>query len=185
MQQDTETKTIQFANGRAQFYAAAANRSCYPLGAPRSVVVGSEGNSTTQFIPKPQVTFSQNRYSTDNYDIAVGLISDKTNFAKPFGWYLEVGCLPEDIREIYNECSVEGKRKIALACIDGATAEKALELLDDADMERAERVSTSMSDANQITCPAPGCGLSMGGSANARAAMIEHLTVAHPDYQAS
>lgn len=172
--------------GKASFNAVNAKRICFPCGAPGKTLV-KEGSSVIRVLdPKPVVEFNNHQYSTEDPEIARGLASDKENFAQSrWGWDIEIGTLPEPLREIYQHLPPSERREVVLALIDAKTDEEAFDAIDQEVVETAKIESRRAVDPEyKIKCPV--CAITVGGdvtAAEANGAMTAHIHTMHPEYK--
>lgn len=175
---------MNLATSKALFYAKHKRQQCYPCGTPFNRIVDDHGVPVRIRVPKPVVRFEQNKYETEDEEIALGLVADVTNFAKPWGWHLDIECISEDIRELYNACPPSEKAKVASALIKGASTEEAIELID---LEKLVVVPEMKAPPqHREDCPVEGCEVAITGDvtpSEAQKAMEAHVRTMHPDWK--
>lgn len=170
---------MNFRNGAAVFTSTAGAYVLFPLGGSHKMLVNNEVIN----IVSPTVEFSNHRYETPNAKIAKAMISSHKFNRDPF-YFLDVSCLPEELKEYWGMCTPSVKRELCLALVDGKSAEEAFDLIPAEQMIEAAPTERDKLDQLIVYCPVPGCGKQARGKF-AGAAMVNHKNEDHPGWKES
>lgn len=133
----------------------------HPLGPPRTITLVTTHGAERTPVSKPEVLFEGHMYSTDDANIAAGLILHD-GFETREGWKIEAeACIPDPaLAATYQKVEPEVRRKIALDLLRGKSPTEIVQNLTDEELKPA--AGPSDSDGRPLTysevCQYPACG---------------------------
>ena len=160
----------------ARFYSRFRRLTIYPAGVPKSMIA----NNTVITVGAPVVMFENNRYQTEDQDLALEIVNCRA-FNQEDGLYVDEATLPDEIMEFWSMMqATETRRAVVLALLEGKSVEDALALIDPDELDQMVEESDPY-HANEVACPVPLCEFAARGK-DAPGMVFAHLMATHPDY---
>lgn len=173
---------MSFEGGSASFVAKHRQASIWPSGSTRTMMVDNQPVHR----PEPYVEFNDHKFATTDKYTVRGLVME-SSFLDPQGYFLDVLCLPKELRAPWGRFPSDVKRKVCLALIDGRTAAEILASLSPEVAAIPAPAEVVPAEPPVYECPVPGCGIRVEGEpdeAKARYALFEHQRLVHPEWGA-
>lgn len=167
-------KPMTFVGGKAVFFSKNKQCVCWPIGAPKQIVVNGD-LVTTSGAP---AHFENHLWRTDLKDYAAGMVKSP-HLGDPHGIEVDPSCLPLPVLKMWKGLTIDEKRAVCLALINSMDPDEAVKNIE----PRYETEQDEAAVPNTYICPV--CNLSIEGEtdpARANAALLTHQRIVHPDW---
>lgn len=175
---------MNLTKGMLRLFGTSRKAQYWPLGPPVRRFVGA--NAAPALVEgKPCIEFSDGKFATDDPAIAAGMVEDP-NFDRPWGFFVDDGCLPDGIRSLWADVDTTTKRELLLQLIAGVTETQALDSVEITERMTTVSAKSGLPDDLQLEriCPVQNCGAKIPAGAP-MSVMAEHIGRMHPDWDPS